>query len=213
MVEKIKAEKRTKSGTKACRALRKEGKLPGVVYGEGKEADMITVSMKDFEKVWKDEGEASVFALEGLEKEKSVLIQDVTLDPLYGTPLHVDFYAVQTDKVVSVEVPLVFEGTAPAEKELGGTLIKVIRSLEIEALPKDLPKEIVVDISGLKTFDDQLHIKDIVLPVGVTATADPDEVVALVQEAKEEEEIAGPVDVTAVEVEKKGKEVSEDSGE
>lgn len=213
MVEKLKAEKRTKSGTKACKALRMEGKLPAVVYGDSKEADMISVSMKDFEQVWKKAGESSIFTLEGLEKEKSVLIQDVTLDPLYGTPLHADFYAVQTDKEVTVEIPLVFEGVAPAEKELGGTLIKVLRSIEIEALPKNLPKEIVVDVANLKTFEDQLHVKDLALPAGVKATAVPDEVVALVQEAKEETEEVGPVDVSAVEVEKKGKEVTGEAAE
>lgn len=201
---------RKEVGTKACRALREEGKIPAVVYSEGKNAQMITLEVRDFERVWKSAGESTIVTLQGVGKDKAVLIQDVAVDSLYDTPLHADFYVVQTDKLVEVDVPLVFEGIAPAVKELGGNLAKIMYELTIEALPKDLPKEIIVDISVLKTFDDQIQVKDIVLPSGVTATEDADEVVALVQEAREEEEYVTTEDtadiVGAVEVEKKGKE-------
>jgi large subunit ribosomal protein L25 len=204
----LKAEKRIKTGTKACKALREAGKLPAVVYSEGKEAELITVSTSEFESTWNKTGESTIISLDGLGKEKAVLIQDVALDPLYDTPVHVDFYAVQTDKPVTVEVALVFEGSAPAEKELGGTLIRVMRTVEVEALPKNLPHEIVIDISALKTFDDQIQMKDVTLPTGVTAVTSPDEVIALVQEVKEEveeEPTEAEVDFSTIEVEKKGK--------
>jgi large subunit ribosomal protein L25 len=206
MEQKLKVEKRTIRGTKACRALRETGKLPAVVYGEGKEAETISLDAKDFEKMWKNVGESTVISLEGLGENKSVLIQDVVFDPLYSTPTHVDFYTVRTDKVVEVEVPLVFEGVAPAVKELGGNLVKVMHTISIESLPKDLPQEIIVDITSLKTFEDQIKINDIVLPTGVKATSDGDEVIALVQPAREEEEQTSVADVTSVAVEKKGKE-------
>lgn len=204
------ATTRTERGTKACALLREAGKLPAVVYSDGKEADLITVDAKEFEKVWKEAGESTIFSLEGLKEKKSVLIQDVAVDALYDAPLHVDFYSVSTDKTVTVEVPLVFEGVAPAEKELGGTLIKVLRTIEIEALPKDLPKEITVDISTLKTFDDQIQVKDVALPAGVVATLEADEVVALVQAVQEEVEPEAPTDVASIEVEKKGKDEAEE---
>jgi large subunit ribosomal protein L25 len=98
---------------------------------------------------------------------------------------------------------------APAEKELGGNVMKVMHSLTIEALPKDLPQELTVNISTLATFNDQIQVKDITLPAGVSTKLDPEEVVAIAQEAKEEEVYEAEAeegDVADVEVEKKGKE-------
>ncbi len=210
MENSITAEERKVTGTKACNMLREEGKMPAVIYSEGKEAEMITVSTKEFERVWKIVGESTIFDITGLGKDKSVIVQDVALDPLYDTPLHADFYAVATDRVMNVEVPLTFVGVSPAEKGLGGTLIKVVHALSIESLPKDLPSEIEIDVSSLETFADQILVKDIPLPSGVKATIDQDEVVALVQEPQAEEEVQaseGDADEIAnVEVESKGKE-------
>jgi large subunit ribosomal protein L25 len=209
----ITAEKRTETGTKACNAIRANGKMPAVIYGAGGENENITISTKEFEKVWREAGESTIITLKGLDEEKAVLIQDVTLEPLYDTPLHADLYMVKTDQAVSVEVPLVFTGVAPAEKELGGNLMKVMHIIAVEALPKDLPSEIEVDISALKTFSDKILVKDVKLPDGVVATADADEVIALVQEAHEEEvyetEETEDGGVGDVEVEKKGKEESD----
>lgn len=199
------AKKRTDSGSKAAQALRASGEIPAVVYGAIAETQPITLATAEFEKVWKTAGESTLIALSGIGKETLVLIQDVATDPLYGTPIHADLLAVDADKPVEVGVPLVFIGVAPAEKDLGGTLVKVMHELEVEALPKNLPHEIQVDISVLKTFEDQVRVSDIVLPVGVTALDSASDVVALVQEVKEEEEPVAPLDVTAVEIEKKGK--------
>jgi large subunit ribosomal protein L25 len=207
MEHTITAEKRTAVGSNACKAIRAEGKMPAVLYGEGKEAVMVTLNTKEFERIWRIAGESTVLNVTGLGKDVSVLIQDVTLDPYYDVPTHADFYLVRKDVVVDVEVPLVFVGVSPAEKTLGGTLIKVMHEIKIEALPKDLPSEVEVDISKLETFEDQIQIKDIVLPMGVTALDEGEEVVALVQEPKEEEEVREEVDLSAVEVVKKGKEV------
>jgi large subunit ribosomal protein L25 len=176
-----------------------------VVYGASAETTPVTLDLKAFEVAWREAGESTILSLTGLPKELSVLIQDVSVDPLYGTPTHVDLLAVRTDRTVEVTVPLEFTGTAPAEK-LGGTLIKVLHEIDIEALPKDLPHSIVVDVSTLATFQDQIHVSDIVLPAGVSAVTEPDEVVALVQEAGEDEGSTGTADIASVEVVKKGKE-------
>ena len=98
-----------------------------------------------------------------------------------------------------------------AVKDLGGTLIKVMHELEIESLPKDLPHEISVDISTLKDFSSVVHVKDITLPTGVVFVSSPSEIVASVAEPRkiEEEVVAAPVDLSTIEVEKKGKEVKE----
>jgi large subunit ribosomal protein L25 len=205
MKTKLQVQLREKTGSVASRKLRAKGVIPAVVYGAGATPKHLTVVQKDFQKLWREAGETTVLSLDGLDKEKSVLIHDVTVDPIYGMPTHVDFFEVRTDQVVFVDVPLVFENVAPAEKELGGTLIKVMHTISIQALPKDLPHEIVIDISSLVTFDDQILVKDVQLPVGVTADLDPEEVVALVQAPQEEEEESEPADVSAVEVAKKGK--------
>jgi large subunit ribosomal protein L25 len=208
MIYKLTVTERTRAGSNAAVALRKQDLVPGIVYGANLEKPlMISVTAPDLLKVWQDAGETSVVTLAGISKNLSVLITEVSVDPVYGKPIHVDFYSVRTDQAVEVDVPLVFVGVAPAEKELGGTLIKVLHALTIEALPQDLPHEIEVDISSLVTFDDQILVRDIVLPKGVTAKLEPEEVVALAQPAREEEEaVAEPVDLASVEVAKKGKE-------
>lgn len=201
------AAARTEKGSRVSSELRADGKIPAVVYGPAHDAQAITLDTKAFEKVWHEAGESTVVELAGLGKDLSVIIHDVSVDPLYSTPTHADLFAVRTDQAVEVTVPLEFTGSAPAEKELGGTLIKVLHEIDIEALPKDLPHNIEIDVTVLKTFDDQIHVRDIVLPKGVTATTSGDDVVALVQEARaEEEETTASADVSAVEVEKKGKE-------
>ncbi len=205
----IKADKREIIGKKVSK-LRKEGFVPAVLYGKKEASVAITVPLKDFERIWKEAGESTVIEITGLGDEKEALIHDVDVEPVYGSIRHVDFYAIEKGKKVRVAVPLSFIGVAPAEKELGGTLVKVLHELEIESLPKDLPQEIEVDISSLIDFETQIHAKDIKLPERVILMADAEEVVALVQEAKEEEEEPEEApDLDSIEVEEKGKKEEE----
>ncbi len=198
---------RTTHGSRPARRLRVAGLMPAIVYGEaGKAPVSVSVPRKEFLKVLDQAGETGLVTLKGLDAPVPVLIHDVTFDALSGDPLHADFLQVRTDKVVEVEVPLEFVGVAPAEKELGGNLVKVKHELLIEAFPQDLPSELTVDISLLKTFDDQILVKDLVMPKGVQVLADADEVVALVQAHEEEGEVAAPADIASIEVEKRGKE-------
>jgi large subunit ribosomal protein L25 len=214
MVIQLKAQKRDKKGTKHSVKLREDGRVPAVVYGKKETATAITLSEKEFQKALEDAGESTVLELVGVGETKDVLIHDIDRDPVRGTVRHVDFYAIEKGKPVEVSVPIEFTGVSPAEKELGGSLMKVMHEVEIEALPKDLPHEVILDISILKTFEDQAHASDIMLPAGVTLKTDPDEVIALVTEAKEEEEEPTEVpDLSSIEVEKKGKAESEEEGD
>tara|TARA_B100000745_G_scaffold50559_1_gene30216 strand:+ start:2103 stop:2771 length:669 start_codon:yes stop_codon:yes gene_type:complete len=212
----IEAKKRDILGKKV-RSLRDEGSLPAVLYGPKEETTSITVPAKAFGSVWKEAGETTVVSLKVDGSDKDVMIHSVDVDPVKGAPIHVDFYAIDKDKKVTVQVPLEFTGVAPAVKGLGGTLVKVLHELEIEALPKNLPHELEVDISGLADFEAHIAIKDIKLPEGVEALGDADETVALVSAPREEEEEeeAAPADFSQVEVEKKGKqeEEGEESGD
>lgn len=208
----IKAEKRDIFGKKLSHA-RKEGKLPACVYGPKNEPLSLFVNTHDFEALLKEAGETSTVSLETEGDTKDVMIHDVTFDPVKGFPIHVDFYEFEKGKKVTVAVPLEFEGVSPAVKSLGGTLIKVMHEIEVEAQPTNIPSEIVVDISGLTDFDSHVTIKDIALPAGVVATLDVDEVIASVAEPREEEEeeTTEAADLSSIEVEKKGK--AEEEGE
>ena len=205
---KLKVEKRDLKENLAV--LRKSNQIPAIFYGPKEPATPIKLTLADFKKAWKTAGESTVVSLAGAGVEAEVLIQAVDLDPVTDVPIHVDFYAIEKGKKLSVDVPLEFIGVAPAVKDLGAVLVKVLHTVKIEALPKDLPHKLEVDISGLMAFDSILTAKDIKLPLDVTLKAKPDEVIASVYEPKEEVVEAAPaVDLSAIEVEKKGKEAKE----
>lgn len=180
------------------KALRAEGFLPAVVYGRSQESTPITLSRKEFDKVFRAAGESSVITLVGLGDKKDALISEVSVHPVSGETLHADFYAIQKGQTVTVSVPLEFEGISPAVKDLGGILVKVMHELEIEVEPSELPHGIVVDISALKTLDDQITVADLKLPKSAKLDIDPEEVVAMVSLAQEEGESA-PMDISQIE--------------
>lgn len=188
-------------------AVRRSGSLPAVVYGPKQNATAIVLPLKSFEKALKDAGESSIIELSGVEKEPlQVLIHEVDLDPVTSVPRHADFYAIEKGAKVEVTVPLVFTGEAPAAKE-GANIVKVLHEVDIEAEAAALPHELAVDISALAAVGDQIRARDIMLPAGVRLVTDLEEVIALAQEVKEEVvEAPAAVDLSAIEVEKKGKE-------
>ncbi len=199
--------------------IRTNGMVPAVVYGAQVENQLISVLSTDFVKVFRLAGETSTIVLDiagATEKDKSskvdVLIHEVQVDPIKGNPIHIDFLAVDMNKPVEVAIPLEFVGVAKAEKDGLGTLVKVLHEIEVEALPKDLPHSIEVDVTSIETLEDQIHVGDIKLPKGVNLVTEENEVVALVAAAKEEKEVA-PVDLSAIEVEKKGKKEEEAAAE
>ncbi|MEK7147679.1 MAG: 50S ribosomal protein L25, partial [Patescibacteria group bacterium] len=160
--------------------VREAGKVPAVFYGKKEASTPIAIRQVDFLKVWKEAGESSVVTLDTSEGEKESLIQDVDLDPVTGAPRHADFYVFEKGHKVEVHLPLEFIGVSLAIKDLGGTLVKVIHELKVEAMPKDLPHNIEVDISSLNQFGDQILAKDLVLPHGVELKLNPEDVVATV---------------------------------
>ncbi len=191
--------------------IRAKGGVPAVFYGRKETSQPIIIEKKAFDKVLATSSESTVFALEGSWGVHDVLIQEVKRHPVTDDVSHVDFYVLEKDRKVKVKVPIEFIGVAAAVKDLGGTLVKVLHDLEIEALPKDLPSQLSVDIGALVTLDSQILAKDVILPSGVTLVAKPEEVIASVAEYKEE--VDQPVmDISQIEVEKKGK-VEEEGAE
>lgn len=220
----LKAENREVFGKK-LQSSRQEGKLPAVLYGPKEPSRPIFVSLKDFKKLWKEAGESTlvqlrltsdVKKLSTSDVVKEVLIQDVAIEPIKGEPVHVDFYAVLMDKPIQASVPLVFEGVSPAVKNLGGILVKVLHEVEIEALPKNLPHELSIDISSLSNLEDKVFAKNIKLPSGVSLVISSEEVIALVEAAKEEEAAPAEEKIAFEQIEvvgKKEKEEAEAEGE
>jgi large subunit ribosomal protein L25 len=125
------------------------------------------------------------------------------LHPVTNKVIHIDFYAPEAGKKVHASVPLNFIGESAAVKA-GANLVKVLHEIEVEALPENLPHSIDADISKISTIDEVVTIADLKLPEGVTTKMDKEEVVASAVEVKEEVEQA-PVDLSKIEVEKKGK--------
>jgi large subunit ribosomal protein L25 len=185
---------------------RTEGVLPAVVYGPKQEAIAISIPLRAFEKALQVAGESSVISLEGVTPSPlNVLIHELTVHPVKNTPTHVDFYAIAKGAKVEVHVPIVFVGEAPAIKG-GASLVKVLHEIEIKADAMHLPHDIQVDISALVNVGDKIHVSDIIMPAGVEFITHGEEVIALAQEVVEEkEEAPAAVDMSAIEVEKKGK--------
>ncbi len=205
MTFSLTVEARTERGKKLVE-LRKAGKLPAIMYGPKEEATALTIDRIAFEKMLKEAGESSMITLKGagLKVPKDVLVHDVSFDARRGGVIHVDFYAVEAGKEITVDIPLEFVGEAPALKQ-GGTLTKVLHEVEVTCMPGNLPKEIIVDISVLDDFEKQIHVRDLIVPAGVTIENDGDEVVALAQPVEEEAEHEPVMDISSIEVEKKGK--------
>jgi large subunit ribosomal protein L25 len=213
MTTKLTAEKRDIFGKK-LQAAREAGKLPISIYGAKEEAGSYFVEIKDFKKVLKEAGESTIVSLVTSDGNKETLIHEIAWHPLTGEPVHADFLAVETNKPITVHVPLEFIGESPAVKTLSAMIVKVLHELEIEALPKDLPHQIEVDLSSLVDLESRITVADIKLPTGVTTELDPEEIVVSVTEAGEEVvEEEAPVDLSAIEVEKKGKEEEGGEGE
>ncbi len=207
----LKVQKREKKGN--LEKLRKEGFMPAVFYGKKEESTPISIPQAAFLKAFKEAGESTVVTLKHEEGSVDTLIHDVDFDPVTGTPRHADFYVFEKGHKLEIDVPLEFVGVAPGVKDLGGLLVKVLHELKIEALPTNLPHQIEVDISSLLEIGSQILAKDLKLPEGVTLLDGEDEVVALVAAPKEEEEEeVAPVDLSAIEVEKKGKEKTAEEG-
>ncbi len=192
-------------------ALRAQELVPAVYYGAGKDAVSIAISAKDFIKVYKEAGETTAVTLTIGGEKISTLIHDIQRDPIDGSATHVDFLVIDMKKEIEVAVPLEFTGTAEAEKNGLGTLVKVLHEVHVTALPANLPHALEIDITGLDSLDSQIHVKDIKLPSGVTMVTDGEEVVASMNAYVEEkeEETAAP-DLSAIEVEKKGKQEDEE---
>ena len=216
----LKAKIRKEMGKKTS-ALKNDGRIPAAVYGHKVKNILLDVDYKEFQKVLREAGGNSLIDLsvEGEKEKRIVLVHDLQKDPISDKFIHIDFFETSAKEEVEVKVPLVFEGISLAVKDLGGTLVKNISELEIKAIPQNLPHEIKVNIESLKTFEDRILVKDLILPKDVKVSVKPDEiVVSVVQPENVEAELAKEIeekveDVEKVEKEKKTADIVEETAE
>lgn len=190
---------------KKTKKLRSEGKLPAVIYGRKIKSTPIALGYKNFDSVYKEAGETTLVSLnlenhdESIKetpRENVVLIRDVEINPITRLYMHVDFHQVPLDEEIEIEVPIAFISESPAVKSQEGVLVRNLYEIGVRALPKDLPRDIGVDLSVLEKVGDALTVKDLKAPTGVKFVADEDLTVVLIA-VREEEEIA-PVEEAAV---------------
>ncbi len=184
----IAAERRTRVG-KSYRALAPLGKLPAVVYGAAVESTPLAIDRHAFEQIAAHAAIGSTIfklSIDGA-KPVNVMVKDLKHDVLRGVIEHVDFWAINMKETVTTSVAVNFVGSSEGEKT-GGVMVHELREVSIEALPTDLPEAIDVDVSALEVGQ-SLHVRDLVVPAGVTLHEDPDTIVcAVMAPAKEEEE-------------------------
>jgi large subunit ribosomal protein L25 len=197
------------TSARAPKETKKDGFIPAVYYGAHQTSTPIFVDFIEFNKVLASAGESSSITLKTEHGNETAMIQDVQVHPVKGQVIHVDFYVLEKGQKVHVKTPIVFVGESAAVKA-GGVLVKVMQELSVEGDSAKLPQEFTVDLSALATSKDVITVGDIKLPAGVelyhiSAT----DVVASISAAEELGEIA-TVDLSAIEVEKKGKKEEEE---
>jgi large subunit ribosomal protein L25 len=186
-MEKLELEvsKRDVTG-KNVRFLRREGKTPAKIYGPGIDSMPVQVETKTMELILGKAGETDLITLKlhGSKSHPKVLIREVQRKPITDELLHIDFYQADLTHLIKVDVPLVFTGEAPIAKRKNVSIITMLDTINIEALPDHLPHDIEVDISVLEEVDQAILVKDIKLNPELTLHSDPEQMIVRAVEAK-----------------------------
>jgi large subunit ribosomal protein L25 len=182
------ASRRTVTG-KAVSRLRREGKLPAVVYGHGVASEPIQVDLREFDTLRRHVGRNAIvdLSLDGA-RPRAVMVQAVQIHPVNRRAVHADLFVVRMTEEMTVDVTVAFTGESTASEKLGGTLLHLRETVSVRALPGDIPESLELDITPLDSFDAVLHVSDLQAPNGVTILTDEHEALARVQAPRVEEE-------------------------
>lgn len=213
------ATSRAPEGTRSVRRLRATGKVPGVVYGLGGDPINLTVDWRELRAALvTDQGLNAVIHLDIEGTTTPTLVKDMQRHPVRRNVLHVDFLRVDLDKTVDVEVSISLEGEAELVARENGVVDQILTSLLITAKPNDIPSGLTIDITSLEVGS-SLHVRDIVLPAGVTTSIDPDDTVVSAQHGisdaefeAAEAEVAGEGEEGAEAAEGEGAEGGDEAG-
>lgn len=185
-MEQLKATKRGEQGTRKARKLRRDGQIPAVIYGHGKDPQSVTLKQHDVELVMHHGERLLEIDLEG--QIENVLLKDVQYDAFGQEILHLDLARVDLNEMVTVTVPIVLRGT-PAGAAEGGVLQQIVADVEIECMVRNIPDDIRAAVNELKVGD-VLHMRDLPLPEGAKLKSDPETIVCSVTFVAEE--VAAP---------------------
>ena len=209
-MEKVvfKATKRTLTG-KQVSQLRRAGQLPAVIYGHNYEPTPITLEAHSAGLVIPHLTSSSIVNIELDGKMIPALVREKQKNYIKNVYTHIDFLAVSLNEAIRAEVSLHFHGTAPAIKEFSAAIVHSMESIEVEALPNDLPEKIDVDLSVLAKLGDAIHVRDLVLPNGITLLTDGDEIITVATATHDEAISETSAEILEPEVIEKGKKEEE----
>jgi large subunit ribosomal protein L25 len=183
------ALKRTETGSGVARRLRREGRVPAVVYGLGEGTTSVTVPAHELDHILHSaSGSNSLITLKGDDGDQLALARQIHRHPVRGTIIHVDFIRVRADQAIEAEVSITFTGEAEGVRE-GGMLEQSLFTVTVEALPGNIPNVIEYDVTAL-AMGDSIHVSDLTFPTGVTVVTDPETAVAHVAQPRVVEEEA-----------------------
>ncbi len=211
----LNATHRTVKG-KQVKQLRRNGQLPGVLYGHNIDPTPISMDARDAAAVLGGLSASSLVTIVLDGKENAALVREKQKDYIRGAFLHVDFQVVSLTEKIRAKVAVQIVGFAPAVKDFNGVLVNGINEIEVEALPRDLPERFTIDISSLKRISDGIYVRDLPAVDKVVILSNPDEMLVIVTGAAEEEEVVAEVAAAGVEepeVIEKGKKEEEEGAE
>ncbi|MFN7036615.1 MAG: 50S ribosomal protein L25 [Bellilinea sp.] len=206
----IQATRRTVTGKKVG-ALRRDGKLPGIIYGYQTESTPILMELRDASRVLAHASSSQLITINLDGKEFATLVREKQRDFIKGTLLHVDFQVVSLTEKIRTNVGIELSGVSPAVKDYNGVIVQELDVVEVEALPQELPDKFVVDISGLLKIGDAIYVRDLSVPASVEILNDPNDVIVIVTGAApeiSEEELAE--EISEPEVIERGKKEEEE---
>ena len=203
---KLDVQIRSEVGSKHTRKVRREDCVPAIIYGGKTKPTAVKVDRRSYEKIMRHhQGETVLFHINVMEGEKklrdySAILKEEQLDPVSSNVLHIDFNRISLTEKIEVKVPIVAKGEAPGVKKDGGILQHILWELEVTCLPTQIPHNLSVDVSHLE-LNDSVHVKDIILPQGITTKHDLDSVVFSVAPPQKEEVVVEGAEAAPAELE------------
>lgn len=181
----INAEKRSLTG-KQVKVLRREGKIPAVIYGKGVESTPIVLDLRDTTNTLAKISSSTILNINLAGKEQPTLVREIQKNYLRNEIIHIDFLAVSLKEKLRTAVGINLVGEAPVLKEFEALIVSGIEHIEVECLPQDLPEAIEVDLSVLKEIGDAVYVKDLPMPANVQFLTNPEDLVVVASAVKEE---------------------------
>ena len=182
----LNAKKREAINKKGTKAIRREGRVPAIYYFHGQDSTPLSIDEKEFRGVLSSDSNIIELAFDDNEKTKCV-VRDIQWDPVSSKPVHVDFLGIKMTEKITMQIPINLIGTATGVKNEGGIQQQLLRELEVEALPADLPEHLEVDVTELE-LGDAIHVRDIEIDK-VKILNDPEQSIVSISHPRVEEEV------------------------